>query len=287
MLLAPLENAVFQFRLFRLYIGDVGGGGSVYLTLVQDDPPLAPPPIHDASPVEDMDMDNEDCDKEYVMDRNDSGSSEDDDKKEFVLDMPAEAVVPYILPPPPPSPALFYGEDDYNLDVREVLRVGRADTCLAPTMSQDHRQLDIILIYSVILLLIQPNPSVSIPVLQGAVRQSYHLKPSYRKVWMESYNKVPKQLQALQSCCPVTICELRALPYHNGYLMLHDYSMFDKVFWAFPSCVEAFKQCKLFVSINGTHLYGKYGGVLLIVVAQDGNINILLSLRVWSRGLSS
>ncbi|XP_025650642.1 uncharacterized protein [Arachis hypogaea] len=56
---------------------------------------------------------------------------------------------------------------------------------------------------------------------------------------------------------------------------MHDYSMFDKVFWTFPTCVEAFKHCKPFVSVDGTHLFGKYGGVLLIAVAQDGNSNIL------------
>ncbi|RYR46594.1 hypothetical protein Ahy_A07g032338 [Arachis hypogaea] len=107
--------------------------------------------------------------------------------------------------------------------IREVRRVGGAHTCLAPTMSQDHRQLDNILICKVILPLIQSNPSVSISVLQGAVRQRYHFKPSYRKVWMAkqkaSYNKVPKLLQALQSCCPGTICELRALLYYGGHLI--------------------------------------------------------------------
>ncbi|KAL4371749.1 hypothetical protein AHAS_Ahas06G0196900 [Arachis hypogaea] len=51
-------------------------------------------------------------------------------------------------------------------------------------MSQDHRQLDSSLICRVILPLIQSNPSVSIPILQGAVQASYHFKPSYRKVWM-------------------------------------------------------------------------------------------------------
>ncbi|XP_072071974.1 uncharacterized protein [Arachis hypogaea] len=78
---------------------------------------------------------------------------------------------------------------------------------------------------------ILPNPSVSIPVLQGAVQQSYHFKPSYRKMWMvkqkaisqiygdwkESYNKVPKLLQAQQSCFPGTICELQITPYYDGH----------------------------------------------------------------------
>ncbi|XP_057734883.1 uncharacterized protein LOC130950414 [Arachis stenosperma] len=74
--------------------------------------------------------------------------------------------------------------------------------------------------------------------------------------WKELYNKVPKLLQALQSCFPGTICDLRVKPYYDGHLM-------------------AFKHCKPFVSVDGTHLYGKYSGVLLIAVAQDGNNNIL------------
>lgn len=84
-------------------VGDVGGDGSGHSTFVQDDPPLAPPPIHVASPVEDMDVDDEDSDKEYIADSNDSGSSEDDDDEEFVLETPTEAPVCYLLPPPPPN----------------------------------------------------------------------------------------------------------------------------------------------------------------------------------------
>ncbi|XP_025678439.1 uncharacterized protein [Arachis hypogaea] len=38
---------------------------------------------------------------------------------------------------------------------------------------------------------------------------------------------------------------------------------------------EVFKHCKPFVSVDSTHLYGKYSGVLLIAVIQDGNNNIL------------
>ncbi|RYR13385.1 hypothetical protein Ahy_B04g070409 isoform A [Arachis hypogaea] len=83
-LLALMENRVFRFRLFWLHgdehvrlmfdiygrivaeqvmelsteVGDVGGGGgSGSSDFIQDDPPLAPPPIHVASPVEDMEVD--------------------------------------------------------------------------------------------------------------------------------------------------------------------------------------------------------------------------------------
>ncbi|XP_052109286.1 uncharacterized protein LOC127744095 [Arachis duranensis] len=176
-----------------------------------------------------------------------------------------------------------------NLGYWEVRRIGGAHSSLAPTMSQDHRQLDSSLICRVILPLIQSNPSVSIPVLQGAVRASYHFKPSYRKVWMakqkaivqiygdweESFNKVPKLLQAMQSYFSGTICDLRGGSYYDRHLLVRNCSIFDKVFWTFPSCVEAFKHCKPFVYVDDTHLYGRYGGVLLIAISQDGNSNIL------------
>ncbi|XP_025628847.1 uncharacterized protein [Arachis hypogaea] len=104
--------------------------------------------------------------------------------------------------------------------------------------------------------------------------------------WEESYNKVPKLLQALQSCFSGTICDLRVKPYYDGHLMVRDCSMSDKVFWAFPSCVEAFKHCKPFVSVDCTHLYGRYDGVLLITVAQDGNSNKLpIAFAIVESGL--
>ncbi|KAL4371397.1 hypothetical protein AHAS_Ahas06G0162900 [Arachis hypogaea] len=42
----------------------------------------------------------------------------------------------------------------------------------------------------------------------------------------------------------------------------------------FPPCVKAFKYCKPLISIDGTHLYGKYGGTLLTVIAHVGNKNL-------------
>ena len=49
------------------------------------------------------------------------------------------------------------------------------------------------------------------------------------------------------------------------------------VFWAFASCIEGFRHCKPVISIDGTHLYGKYRGVLLIAIAIDA-INKVLPL---------
>ncbi|RYR34789.1 hypothetical protein Ahy_A10g049818 [Arachis hypogaea] len=95
-----------------------------------------------------------------------------------------------------------------------VRRFGRPYTYLVLTISQDHAQLDSSSICKVIRTIIHVDPSVFSSASQSAEQQSYHFKPSYRKVWMtkqkaiaqiygnweESYNKIPRLLQALQEC---------------------------------------------------------------------------------------
>ncbi|RYQ86053.1 hypothetical protein Ahy_B10g105717 [Arachis hypogaea] len=364
-LLAPIENGVFRFRLFYLHgdehmcllfdihgrniaeqvmklfeeVGDVGGSGSGHSDFLQDDPLLIPKSIHVPSPIEDMDVDGEDSDEEYVADSNKSGSSKDDEEEEFVpetLVEPSPYSDPVIC-----TQSLSYigsrrdarkksfsntGEDNYNLAWTVVwsfelvtdskaemqsIKVPRAlpiissrlplkSLCCSLTESRilggalSGRSAHMFSAHHVSrpstvgqqsLLPCHPTIDIIHPIL----KQSYHFKPLYRKVWMakqkaitqiyggweESYNRVARLLQALQSCCPRTICDISVVPYYDGNFMVRDCSIFDKVFWAFPACVEAFKHCKPFVSVDGTHLYSKYGGVLLIVVAQDSNSNIL------------
>ena len=47
------------------------------------------------------------------------------------------------------------------------------------------------------------------------------------------------------------------------------------VFWVFAPCIEGFRHCKPVISIDGTHLYGKYRGVLLIAMVTDANNKVL------------
>ncbi|RYR04582.1 hypothetical protein Ahy_B06g084354 [Arachis hypogaea] len=149
-----MGNRVFQFRLFCLQgdkharlifdihgrimaeqvmersaeVGDVGGGGSGSLDFVQDNPPLAPKPLHIASLVEDMDVDSEDSDEEYVADSNESGFSEDDEKEEFVPKTPVEASRRHYTTldmdtMQKKNPFSNLGEDDYNLNGGVEFRV--------------------------------------------------------------------------------------------------------------------------------------------------------------------
>ena len=47
--------------------------------------------------------------------------------------------------------------------------------------------------------------------------------------------------------------------------------IFQHVFWSFKPSIEGFKHCRLVLSIDGTHFYGKYKGTLLIAIGCDRN----------------
>ena len=47
--------------------------------------------------------------------------------------------------------------------------------------------------------------------------------------------------------------------------------IFQRVFWSFNPSIEGFEHCHPVMSIDGTHLYGKYKGTLLIAMGCDGN----------------
>ncbi|XP_016206612.1 uncharacterized protein LOC107646985 [Arachis ipaensis] len=93
--------------------------------------------------------------------------------------------------------------------------------------------------------------------------------------WEESYDQLQRYFNALQVFVPGTIVDLQTRPYYVANTLDCDSVMFHKVFWSFLSFVEAFKHCKPMASVDGTHLYGKYTGTLLMGIAQDGNNNIL------------
>ncbi|XP_016173818.1 uncharacterized protein LOC107616367 [Arachis ipaensis] len=135
----------------------------------------------------------------------------------------------------------------------------------------------------------EADAAVTVKVLQQATEADYSFRPSYRKVWMakqkavteiygdweESYAELPRWMLGIQATMPGTITVLKTSPVRIGGGVDESTEYFHRLFWTFPPCIEAFRHCKPLVSIDGTHLYGKYGGTLLLVIAQDGNSNIL------------
>ncbi|XP_016164286.1 uncharacterized protein LOC107606781 [Arachis ipaensis] len=171
----------------------------------------------------------------------------------------------------------------------EVRRYNGPHTCLATSISSDHRQLDYHVICARILPMVRADAVVTVKVLQQATEADYGFRPSYRKVWMakqkavaqiygdweESYAELPRWILGIQATMPGTITVLKTSPVRVGGGVDESTEYFHRLFWTFPPCVEAFRHCKPLVSIDGTHLYGKYGGTLLLAIAQDGNSNIL------------
>ncbi|XP_057733757.1 uncharacterized protein LOC130948912 [Arachis stenosperma] len=171
----------------------------------------------------------------------------------------------------------------------EVKRYNGPHTCLATFISSDHRQLDYHVICARIFPLVRADAAVTIKVLQQATEADYGFKPSYRKVWMtkqkavaqiygdweESYAELPRWMLGVQLTMPGTVTVLKTSPVRVGDQLDESTVHFHRLFWTFPPCVEAFQHCKPLVSIDGTHLYGKYGCTLLLAIAQDENSNIL------------
>ncbi|RYR12963.1 hypothetical protein Ahy_B04g070216 isoform G [Arachis hypogaea] len=171
----------------------------------------------------------------------------------------------------------------------EVKRYNGPHTCLATSISSDHRSLDYHVISAFIMPMVRADASVSIKVLLNATAAHFGFRPTYRRVWMakqkaialiygdwdESYNDIPRWVLGVQLTMPGSVAVLRTSPVLVGGQVDESQAYFHRLFWTFPPCIEAFRHCKPLVSIDGTHLYGKYGGTLLIAIAHDGNSNIL------------
>ncbi|XP_025617048.1 uncharacterized protein [Arachis hypogaea] len=155
---------------------------------------------------------------------------------------------------------------------------------MATSISSDHKQLDYHVICARIFLLVRDDASVSIKVLQEATDATYGFRPSYRKVWLakqkavaqiygdwkESYGDLPRWNLGITSTMDGSVALLKTSPVRVGDQVDEDRVYFHRMFWTFPPCIEAFRHCKPLVS-----LYGNYGGMLLLAIAQDGNSNIL------------
>ncbi|XP_020970087.1 uncharacterized protein LOC110268340 [Arachis ipaensis] len=171
----------------------------------------------------------------------------------------------------------------------KVRRYNGPHTCMATSILSDHRQLDYHVICATIFPLVRAYASVSIKVLQEATEATYGFRPSYRKMWMakqkavaqifgdweESYGDLPRWILGVTSTMDGCVALLKTSPVRVGDQVDEDRVYFHRMFWTFPPCIEAFQHYKPLVSIDGTHLYGKYGGTLLLAIAQDGNSNIL------------
>ncbi|XP_023771148.2 uncharacterized protein LOC111919790 [Lactuca sativa] len=131
----------------------------------------------------------------------------------------------------------------------EITKYIGPHTCLNNNISLDHTNLDASLIAQETKHLIKEQPSIGVPALRAEIVDKLGYTPSYKKLWTgkqkaieqmfgnweESYAALPKKFGALHKFNPGTIVEC----------------------------------------IDGTHLYDKYTGKMLIAMGVDGNNQIL------------
>ncbi|KAL5164930.1 Spermidine hydroxycinnamoyl transferase [Glycine soja] len=162
------------------------------------------------------------------------------------------------------SPCPFYMRAilSKKTDAWKVTQWGGPHTCLNMTMTQDHEKLDSNLIATCVVGMIREDPSIKISLIQERINSEFSYKVSYRKAWM-----------AKQKAIAIEYGD-----WEESYAKLsvsREHCQFHRVFWTFGQCKEAFKYCKPIIQVDGTHLYGKYRGTLLMATSQDGNGGVL------------
>jgi len=135
---------------------------------------------------------------------------------------------------------------------------------------------------------VKTNPSIFVKSLIAEIQNHHDYSVSYKKAWKtkqkalamqfrdweESYNHLPRWLQALQESLLGTIVQYIGHPIVVDGVDDDSTCILDRVFWAFKPCINDFNYCKPIVKVDGTFLTGKYHDTLLTTIAQDGNRNI-------------
>ncbi|KAH1249496.1 hypothetical protein GmHk_05G012833 [Glycine max] len=174
-------------------------------------------------------------------------------------------------------------------DTWKVTQWGGPHTCLNMTMTQDHEKLDSDLIATCVVGMIREDPSIKISLIQERINSEFAYKVSYKKAWLakikaiaieygdwhESYAKLSSWLTHMQNHSPGSYFQVLHDDFIVGNKVSHEHRQFHRVFWTFGQCKEAFKYCKPIIQVDGTHLYGKYCGTLLMATSQDGNGGVL------------
>ncbi|XP_023898886.2 uncharacterized protein LOC112010734 [Quercus suber] len=156
-------------------------------------------------------------------------------------------------------------------------------TCDKIQNAHDGRMIDSAFLAYVLERYIREDPAYKIKNLRHVVLADLKHEVSHYKVWdakqkavaaiygdfKESYAELPHFLAGLTDASPGTQYKLIVDDnYERGTCT------FNSVFWAFRPCIVGFKQCRPVISIDATHLYGKYKGKLMIAMATDANNKI-------------
>ncbi|RYR46727.1 hypothetical protein Ahy_A07g032507 [Arachis hypogaea] len=171
----------------------------------------------------------------------------------------------------------------------EIRRYNGSHTCTRATISQDHSKLDSNTVAEAIKPLVEVDPSIRVKSVITEVQAKFNYTISYRKAWLAkqmavesifggweaSYEALPIWFEAMCHKELSAVVHFETMPAYQGDDLVPNIRVLHRVFWSYYPCIRAFRHCKPIVQVDGTHLYGKYKGCLLVAVSQDGNNNIM------------
>ncbi|XP_025692760.1 uncharacterized protein [Arachis hypogaea] len=171
----------------------------------------------------------------------------------------------------------------------EIRRYNGSHTCTRATISQDHSKLDSNTVAEAIKPLVEVDPSIRVKSVIAEVQSKFNYTISYRKAWLAkqkavesifggweaSYEALPIWFEAMCHKEQHAVVHFETMPAYQGDDLVPNIRVLNRVFWSYYPCIRAFRHCKPIVQVDGTHLYGKYKGCLLVAVSQDGNNNIV------------
>ncbi|KAL5164825.1 hypothetical protein HKD37_18G050070 [Glycine soja] len=137
--------------------------------------------------------------------------------------------------------------------------------------------------------MIRENPSIKVSLIQERINSEFAYKVLYKKAWLakqkaiaieygdweQSYAKLSSWLTHMQNHFLGSYFQILHDDFIIGNTVSREHRQFHRVFWTFGQCKEAFKYCKPIIQVDGTHLYNKYRGTLLMATSQDGNGGVL------------
>ncbi|CAA7048307.1 unnamed protein product [Microthlaspi erraticum] len=94
-----------------------------------------------------------------------------------------------------------------------------------------------------------------------AYKALVHASALEKGTWESGYADLPMYLHKIKAANPGTITKLEC----------DEQDRFKYLFIAFGACISGFQYIRNVVVVDGTHLKGKYEGVLLVAASQDGN----------------
>ncbi|XP_016169146.1 uncharacterized protein LOC107611766 [Arachis ipaensis] len=157
------------------------------------------------------------------------------------------------------------------------------------TILQDDAKLESDTIADVISPLVEADPSIKIKSIIAEVQSRFNYTVSYRKAWLAkqksvakiigdwkvSYQTLPIMLKTMTAKMSRSRVQIKRLHVYCENEEVQGVRVLHRDFWSFYPCIVAFGHCKPLVQVDGTHLYGKYRGALLVAIAQDVNKNIV------------